>query len=55
MIKLLTLIIALLILGIIFVPWWLNRHTPQPTYQVLKQDGKIELRQYDEPMFRQRW
>ena len=47
MIKLLTLAITLIILGLILIPWWLNRHTPQPTYQVLKQDGRIELRQYD--------
>ena len=47
MIKLLTLAITLIIIGLILIPWWLNRHTPQPTYQVLKQHGKIELRQYD--------
>ncbi len=48
MIKLLTLAIILVILGFILIPWWLNRHTPQPTYQVLRQHGKIELRQYDD-------
>lgn len=39
--------VVVIVAALIIVPWWLNRQTPQPTYQVVKHDGNIELRQYD--------
>lgn len=40
-------IILSTLLAIILIPWWMNRNTPQPAYQILSKEGAIEIRQYD--------